>query len=202
MSKVFSFNEKLDGSYIDGTGNYVLTNLNGKFSRLDKGFFWDVITGDVAKISLSSTITLSRNNSAIEIWFRLNDASGSNMLAGYDQSAYSFFRMSGYDFNFESDTNSDFWTFTNTNPVKSKEYYHIVLVADGGTVNSYLNGELIDTTTPSDDITIDRIGAASTIYLNGSIGRIQIWDNAITEKERAKLYQEFLQASPTSKIIR
>ena len=78
------------------------------------------------------------------------------------------------------------------------------MVADSGIINSYLNGVLIDTTTPTDDIIFSYIGNYSGLDRgrNGDIGRIVIYDNPITEKERAKLYSEFLHTSPITKTIR
>ena len=40
MAKIFSFNEKLDGSYIDPISGAAGTNTNGVFERTEKGMAW------------------------------------------------------------------------------------------------------------------------------------------------------------------
>ena len=61
----------------------------------------------------------------------------------------------GLDFRAESDTNSDNWIFIDNyfnDDTKLNVWANLVIVANSGTINSYLNGSLLDTETVTDDM--------------------------------------------------
>lgn len=85
MSLVFStqFNK---GSYIDRVSKTAGTNTNGVFKRTEKGLAWEG-NGSSSGITLSSPITVSRNATTIEIWFKGWDVTIDRCLVGTGNSS-------------------------------------------------------------------------------------------------------------------
>jgi len=196
--KIFSFNEGLNGSYISRPDGTVSVNTAGVFTRGDKGLCW--YNDGTAKIARPSAITLSRQSATIEIWFKGWDATNSliRFLLAYNSDTLSYCGQVTARFRLESNTNADYWLSVTPSNIIDNVWYHLLIIADGGTVNSYLNNRLYDTQTPADDVTFDTIGASSTSAYNydGYIAKVILDDEPYTAQQRANAYEKFLKASP------
>ncbi len=186
------------GSYRDKVSNAFGVNTNGIFHKGEKGLAWyndGTIGNDIA---LVSSITLSRSAATIEVWFRADAGfgTGDRWLLGYTSGGDSFlgFDATG-DLALEGDGGNLWLDYSKTNFVKDT-WYHLLSVADGGTVKNYLNGVLIDTTTPGDDVTFQYIGnySAGNRQFFGYIAKVLFDDEPYTEKQRSKAYERFLNA--------
>jgi hypothetical protein len=201
MGKIFEFDPR-KGSYIQPASDNIITNANGVLERSEKGLAWRG-NGSNTAITFASDIVLSKDSSSIEAWFKANTNTGF-IIANGTVSTYQYLGFRASDaLVLDSDTNNEYWCLsTNIFPSLSGIWQHLVIVADGDG-KSYLNGELVSTISPLiDDVTFNRIGKGSAYNFNGDLGRIQLYDHALSSEERAKLYQEFLRATPISKTIR
>jgi len=203
MSKIFQ-TQFHKGSWIEGVSDSLITpgTISFPFRRSEKGIVAQSL--DNAFMVFPSDIALSENGASIIFsgkgW---NYSTNSNeYIIGTSASTIdnTFGRYSTI-LRLNSNTSGQYWlNYTPSGEVLRKlreGYWHIAIVADGGAVKTYLNGELLDTETPSDGVTFNRFGQ----NFNGEYIGIQLYDHALTEKERAKLYNEFLRATPTTKII-
>ena len=186
---IFEFNGKNNGSYIDSvSGNVGTPSGGGEFVRSEKGVAW---RGNGVDSGLIYTKTISNNSYDIEMWIKYNDLSSGNYLLDFrdgsgDGQGYSYY-LSG------EIVISSGSAYTNgeedSAPIVPNAYEWIHFIFTGVT---------IDSTT----INIGKRYSATDWRVNGDIGRIQIFDHVLTEQERSQLYQEFLRATPTNKIIR
>jgi hypothetical protein len=134
------------------------------------------------------------NNYSISIWFKTNNYSSKQVLAG---------RKNGYDKIYVENGNM-VWQHYNGSLTESKYIYnldtdllswsHFVGEYNEGTLHMYYNGELERTDTISADFNfgvIDdfKIGEGwSSENLNGSISSIQIYDDSLTSSEVSEIY--------------
>ena len=198
MSKIFSFNEGLNGSYIDSVSEVAGTNTNGVFKRTEKGLAWTA-TGVSEGIEITMPI-LSRNSATIFAWVKLRGDDSQFILGNSTQHTFQYWGLRGAnDLNCECDINGQYWSLATDFSANFNKWTHVMLVADSGTVTTYWNNIAVDTETPTADITFNLIGKGGIAYwLNGSIAKIAMYDHIFTEKERAKSYTEFLQATPVA----
>jgi hypothetical protein len=207
--KIFEFRP---GSYIDPVSGAVGVNINGEFVRGDKGTVWKT-TGVVGtKVLYDKSITFSGDFSA-EAWYKTGDKTGDDLqIIGGPSTAFQITRIRNNIFApYITDRLGNVQSTSSALPgggeVTDSNWHHYVYVYKRGIgINIYIDGELVQT--DDDDLVADvllssiNIGfSAASDYFVGHIGRTQIYDHALTEKERAKLYKEFLRAAPTSKII-
>ncbi len=199
MSRIFTFNSKRNGSYISSVDNAVSVSTNGEFRSMEKGLSW--YNDGTAIIDMGTTYTVSRLSGTIEVWFKadIDFEAGDRWLLGYNSGGNSYlgFGATG-DLELESNTAADFWLdHDKTNFVPNK-WYHLLVVADGGTVKNYLNNVLIETTTPTNDVTFQYIGnySATNRDFFGHIGQVMLDDQPYTERQRADSFETFLNAGP------
>jgi len=200
MGKIFEFRP---GSYIDPVNGTVGTNTNGEFVRSEKGIAWHG-GGTGTQIEITE-MTLDKDSASIECWIKFGSNNNSAFILGNsDINTNKFLGFRGSNqLQLDSNTNNGIWTLYI--PPFDK-WIHIVITANGDG-NTYIDGVLVDTVASLvDDVTFDLIGGAfGTPYdldKEHYIGRIQIYDHVLTEKERSDLYSEFLRSVPTNKIIR
>ncbi len=198
MSLIFSTDFE-HGSYLDRVSKTAETNTNGMFRRSERGTAW--YNDGTADITLAQSYTLSKDASTIEVWFKadMGFGTGDRWLLGYTSGGNSFlgFNETG-DLAIESDTASDYWLDYDESNFVANKWYHLLSVADSGTVRNYLNGVLVETTTPTDDVTFQYIGnySAKNRDFFGYIGKVGLCNHVFTEKERSNSYRDFLASSP------
>ena len=146
-------------------------------------------------IVMDTTYTLPLAGSTIEVWFKTDAdfVAGDRWLLGYTSGGNSYlgFGATG-DLELESDTGGDFWLDYAEANIIASTWYHLVVIADGGTVNTYLNDVLIQTTTPTDDVTFKYIGnySAGNRPYWGWIGIVRLWEGALSVQEANQLHSE------------
>jgi len=197
--KIFSFNEGLNGSYVSRPSGTVSTPTSAPFVRSEKGYAAQFVSASSSKI-LIPTLVLSRNATSIVVWFKGWDDTdvASAFLLANTTGGYAYIGQSATQLKSESNTNNDYWLNLTVHGIVLTKWYCLIMVADSGTVNSYLQNILVDTETPSDDLTIASIGALTTGAngFDGRIAKVEIYDSSLTVQERAKEYKEFLKAPP------
>ena len=134
-------------------------------------------TGDEIQFHATG-IVLSRASATISLWIKptnfpaatyIHFVGNNNMAAGY-----AFVGSYGSSMRAESDTNGDMWMNAVTGV--TDVWKHLVLNADSGTVTSFLNGTLVDTQTPSDDMTVNSI-SSSLAPFTGFTDDIRLYDD-------------------------
>jgi len=187
------------GSYIERWSGDAMTNVAGVIKRSSKGLAWYDPTGSA---NISPTIpALNRNACTIVANVRgfRNDSNDYFIFGNDGGTALGYLGEKNSTLRLESDTNTDFWLNITPDAAQLAEmqnkFYQLILVADGGTVRSYLNNVQIDVRTPSDNYTPDTISRLATGW-SDFIQKIIIADHAFTEKERANAYRDFLNAGP------
>jgi len=217
MSKVFEFDAR-KGSLINPISGEVGTATDCNFVRREKGIaLGDVGLSNRAYILYSNIPTLTvGSGKSMELWVKIT-ALGDAAFCAIGNDTYV-----DYEDNIGIRCNNSpqvFMVFYNgtiksiSSPTyKLMEWNHVMVVYDeaNSMMYTYINDVEVDSeaiTAVTDFSGYDEISVGS--YLNGSylegnkeIGRVQIYDKALSADERTKLYSEFLRACPTNKIIR
>ena len=147
--------------------------------------------GTDSVIVLDSPFTLSRISSTISVWFKSETLEDNNFILGYNQTGYILLGIRNSALTLESNTNEDFWLQYSVSNMTPGKWCHLAVVTNSsGTVNSYLDGSLIDTTSPTDDITFQYVGNNSTNQRgwNGLIGKIKVYNTGLSSEEVSRLY--------------
>lgn len=134
MSKIFSFNEGLNGSLIDPVSGAKGVNTNGVFKRADKGIAWigngvdSQIDFDTRNIGKTHTIVINFNLSSIGLRMLLNGDGNDNYITVV--SATEIFYRAG---------NATPAEFTVSELIVGKDY-QLILTRDGTVASSlYIN---------------------------------------------------------------
>jgi hypothetical protein len=202
--KIFEFRP---GSYIDPVSGAVGVNTNGEFVRSEKGIAWrgtgsvgDIISytnthDDIIKTSgIFSGCAWVKFNDVVSLQgvFSVTNDAGDRFLLGMENGEIRWSELGGEEVSGGS--------------IKPNEWYCIVFSCNNPTHTLYVNnvsqsGNTANSAHYAGIAFRLGCGTSSGANLNGQLGVVIIYDHILTEKERAKLYREFLQASPTSKII-
>lgn len=211
--KVFSFNDKRNGSYIDGVSGAVGVNTNGQFVRSEKGLTWRGVDAESNSV-LFSTIsnTFDGNVGSMVTAMRPFDTGKGTT------SSYASLRVN-------SDNNIGFLKIGVGNEVRLKyksggvenEIIHswennkwglFIITWDKlkDEVIGYVNGEKTGSTLTglgtwagSPDA---RIGFADAgAYASIDCSNLKCYNHILTAKERATLYKEFLDAGPIQRRV-
>ena len=201
--KIFDFNKLGLGSYRDSVSGTLSTNSNGVFRKTEKQYAWRS-NGVNTKITLPSLYTISRLSGYIEIWFNgFLKSSSNDILLGYDQTGYKNLRKATTSLILESNTDSDLWlSYDMVSGNNDNNWKHLVVIANGGTVKSYINNILVGTQTPTDDVSFLYISSTNgTRPWDGYIAKVEFGDNILTTQERNNLYKDFLRNKGTGSSI-
>lgn len=209
--KVFEFDAR-KGSYIDQVSGAVGTNTSGKFARAEKGVAWKgariySILQWVVSFNLAQdwSANIAYKPSKEDLDSGLGNWLGLFVVAGVGAQ---------YTDGFAITTNRLVYndgvpvSHNYNNPLTKSEWYNIQVTHDVGskTVSVYINGEFDVSGTYTGalktgshiSIGYQATGAAST---SGFSGVAQLYDHILTEKERAKLYNEFLNSHPITRSV-
>ena len=171
MSKIFEFRP---GSYIDLVSGAVGVNTNGEWARTEKGLAWRG-NGVDAKVEFGN---LGNVRSLV---FGINLKTLSEQIFEGDPNAHLILSASGTLSYPDFDNAYVDGVYTNTITTG----WHLLIVTSSTDVNC------------SDAV----LALNNTSYGKLDCCLVKAFDAELTEQERAKLYQEFLRASPTSKIV-
>jgi len=216
MANIFEFDAR-KGSLINPISGEVGVATDYNFVRREKGIaLGDVGQSDRAYVLYSDIPTLTiGSGKSIELWVKilaLGDAAfcciGNDTYVNYEDNIG--IRCNNSPRVFMVFYNGTVKSVANPN-YELMEWNHVVAIYDeaNSMMHIYINGVEVHSeaiTAISDFSEYDEISVGS--YLNGAylegnkeIGRVQIYDKALSAKERAKLYNEFLIASPTTRIV-
>jgi hypothetical protein len=164
------------GGYKDYLGNAIETLRNGGFrlSPLDYATF--------------DAITIDKDGGAIVVEFELCDLGDYHILGNGSATISNLRTNADGDLIVESDTDTDYFCNDETS-LASGTTYKLIVNADSGTVKTYLKSgtgalTLIDTRTPSDDITFSNLSnSISTVRMDGVIRKVLIIDRKLKESE-------------------
>ena len=202
MSKIFEF---IPGSYIDKVSGAIGVNTNGEMVRSEKGMAYRC---DGASRVIYPGLSLSGDFS-IYTWYN-SRYKGSSDMQPICESGSSFqpFRI-----------RSGLWNYYITdglNPssqglsspyLNDGKWHFLMLICDNdGDISLYADGVLLFNEVNSSAGTVTLVAThigqgASSDWMIGDIGRTVIYDHILTQKERAKLYSDFLNASPIERDI-
>lgn len=217
MSKIFEFNGKRDGSYIDPISGAVGTNTNGEWVRTEKGLAWK---GNGSNTYLEFALSLSISSGySLEAWAKLSeDGSVDHIFSSDNQSASERAWQLRFDATGEirfisfDPSNAVIGNFTTTEQYNDGDWHHIITTYDTSAGSKiYVDGVLAATDTnngTSNDVD-SFVGVGYTYSaavkqdsIDGYVANASVFDHVLTESERAKLYSEFLNAHPITKTIR
>lgn len=176
------------GSIIDRFGA-TLTNTGVsvfKESEIPYAMYFD----GTADINLGQTYTLSRQSAGVEVWFKTKEIVNDRWIVGGTSATFAYIGFNSDGLRFKSNSNGDQWMYFVFANVSINKWHHLIVSADGGTVNSYLDGVLIDTRTPSDDVTLSYIGNNSTKVMDwlGYVGIVKFYDQPLSAAEASQAF--------------
>jgi hypothetical protein len=211
MGKIFDMDFRT-GSLIDLVGGKVGTPINLSFQRTEKGLaLTDTLNLATADLTLDSSIVLT-NSMSIEFWVKINKKSFQGILGLSTAGGASYLRfgqsvgLETFAIYGETDTNADAIDLDFNTPIKYGQYYHyIITINSSKQYNLYIDGVLqTNIAAPTDDLTFDQLmnSRDDDDNMYGSMARFRVYDHILTSEERAKLYSEFLNASPITRTIR
>lgn len=207
MGKIFEFNGKRNGSYIDSVSGAVGVNTNGEIARTDKGLAYRC--DGSAEVNYDDVLTVLGGDFSASVWIRSGDKTGDDIAPlGSDASSFQPFRIRSNNWYGYWTDGSNPSSLNTTVPITDNLWHCLLATCDkDGKVNCYLDGVLrysiSNSTTGDIDVSDLRIGLSGiSDYFVGDVAYGAIWDHILTEKERAKLYKEFLDASPITRTIR
>lgn len=204
MSKIFSFNDKRNGSYIDGISGAVGVNTGGEWAQTEKGLAWRGNGVDAGVAITSTTYNISTDTYSFEFWAKRNNITGTMSILGNTTTGYfKYIIITGSTIVLEGDTNNE--SISATYSPDTSWHHFVILINNGQSEGIYIDGIAAPdvSTSLSADVTFDLIGnsGGDITPMNGDLGRIQIYDHILTSEERAKLYKEFLDAAPISRKV-
>ena len=109
MSKIFSFNDKRNGSYIDLiTGDVGVNTGTSKFSRTEKGIAWDGNGGVGSKVTITSVAyAVHTGTYSFEFWVKRKDLTTKAVLGSSVTGGSRSITLSSTNLSIESDTNGN-----------------------------------------------------------------------------------------------
>jgi len=204
MGKIFEFRP---GSYIDHVSGAVGTNNNGKFVRSEKGIAWEGFgnVGDsIVYTDTHDDVIVVPGQFSGYAWVKFNDVVSAQQFLSVTNDA-------GDRFALGMENGIIRWSELGGNErsggnIQPNEWYFIVFSFNNTSHSLYIN-EVAQVGVLSNAAHYAGVGfrlgcgATSAANLDGQLGRVGIYDYILTEKERAKLYSEFLRSVPTTKTV-
>ena len=196
MSKVFSFNEKGNGSYICEVTKVAGTPTACPYSRTEKGLAI-LADGSTSKVELNQTISLGTVFSFACV-VRVIDNSVSYMaLAGYNNSSYPLvIRPSSSAVYIHDGTNLQSEVRTE---LFDGNWHHVIITRNATSVYFYIDNVVgVEKILGSNNaISIDQLFQRNDGFpLKGYCGNIEVFDHILSSQQRQDFYEEFLDAEP------
>lgn len=214
--KIFEFNGKRNGSYICPITNSVGINTNGSWQNSEKGLAWrgkNLTTG----IDFGQNVPNQPTDEvSVEAWINPSLLESHDFIASSTSSSgaadgYMLFCYAG-----EIHFSINSWAGNRARAVltDTNRWYHVVgtfkrstsdpnikIYLDGveGYENDYLDADI--TYPVGWNLIIGTLDTPASHAFTGDICRVQIYNHILTEKERAKLYSQFLNSHPIERSI-
>jgi hypothetical protein len=206
MSKIFTFNPKLNGSYIDSVSGTKGVNTNGQWKITEKGWSWlgNQSLGSNILFSNISNVAFGTNDFTIEVVFKKgkynNIGSAWNGLFG----TTGIGNTNGFGVGYLSDNKLAYIEgVTGANQIFSDnaliddQWYHVVVKRLSGIGNMYINSiQQSDSTSLTANLISDDLyigyDSTATRYSNSHISKIIMWNKALSTQEIQSLYEDFL----------
>lgn len=201
MSKLFEFRA---GSYKDPITGFVSTNTDGVIEHTAKGLAWGG-NGSSSWISAINTLTGIQSVS-ISFYSKktIVASSAAQMLFNTDTSANGFWLATGAAV---LHCNTAGGAIRSNLTVLHPGWHHFVVIINGALSKIYFDGYdatgTIYTTPVATDFTNLDLGrrSNSTAHLDGKIKNLQLFDHLLSQREIAKLYEEFHRTTATQEMI-
>jgi len=207
--KIFEFNPAK--GYADQVSGVVGVNTNGTIERTEKGLAWRGASGG----GIDTGVVISEQEFSVVAAARVIGAP----YAGNYHCLVSSLDANddGWQLHIDHSNNGRVAFTVNTTDVSpispkvdcSDGNWHLIIGvwdSSGGRayVDCILEHEILasQTINISETFRIGRNRYAGTQYIRGFISNAKIYDHALTESERAKLYKEFLVSSQISKTVK
>ena len=201
MAKIFDWDTR-KGTLIDSVSKTAMVATNGtRFKHTDKGLSFKFDNTVRNYITMPQTFILSKNASSIVMWVKIPIQTSYIGLVNNNEGSYNWIYYAEGELKIEANQNGDWWADNINISSKLNQWISIVIIANNGTVQTYVDNILRNTTTPNTDIILKYIGALVWWdTFNNSVENIRtiFYNHALSDKERNKLYQEFLSSRPIS----
>jgi len=207
MSKIFSADFR-SGTFIDSVTKTVMTPTAVTLNKTDKGFA-ALFNGSTSVLNSNVSGIIGTGDRTIEIWFRTK-STGVNSTALITDGQFLVRGSSTNNLLISNNASTGVidYILTVANSYKLNTWHHLIINrASDGTITPY-----IDLVNVYDYSLGDHTPVAGTnlifgilqnnIKHNGDIALVRVYDTLLTEQERNRLYQEFLQSQPTEKPVR
>ena len=207
MSKIFSADFR-SGTFIDSVTKTVMTPTAVTLNKTDKGFA-ALFNGSTSVLNSNVSGIIGTGDRTIEIWFRTK-STGVNSTALITDGQFLVRGSSTNNLLISNNASTGVidYILTVANSYKLNTWHHLIINrASDGTITPY-----IDLVNVYDYLLGDQTPVAGTNLIfgilqnnrkhNGDIALVRVYDTLLTEQERNRLYQEFLQSQPTEKPIR
>lgn len=204
MAKIFSFNPKLNGSYKDPISNTLGVNTNGEFKKTEKGIAWlgngadsEIDTGLAhAELDLTGNITITiplkvNSYNAVQSYIMTNlkfvlFVDDDNKIYGFNDfltpaSSISIIKLGVWQFLTITRTSAGIFTFYVDSVDVTDD--SIAGIPAAGTIDLYIGSR------------------EASRHLDGYIGKIEIWDEILSQSEINNLYKDFLRPKATGTSI-
>jgi hypothetical protein len=214
MTKIFEFNGNRQGTFIDSVSKTAMTPTNVTFKRTEKGqssFFSK--KNATEQINTNRTLIPETGDFSIEAYINLpnvintgNQNFDSCPIISQNENSFTFYAATWYgsaNGNLRLALGSEVLVGTD---VRGKGWKHIILTRNGNNWDLFVDNELnasniFSASIPSANTRIGFSPYGSRKF-KGFINKVAIYNHSLSEQERNKLYQEFLQSQPIEKPVR
>jgi len=215
MSKIFSFNRKSNGLYIDSISKGVLSGSKGEFKKTSKGYAWEGngIDSELGFINISTNDFLGLYGSITLVSaFKITkiptiSKGGSLFLKGSTTNSWGIqVQNSGGILQITGGIRGNTVKITTSNILLNK-WYLVVLELNEANSQMYINNEgqgVVDLSGHGYSATSDRITsfshdilAGTGEFIEGDLLYNSIYSGTLTTKERNDLYIDFLRNKGT-----
>jgi len=207
MSKIFSADFR-SGTFIDSVTKTVMTPTAVTLNKTDKGFA-ALFNGSTSVLNSNVSGIIGTGDRTIEIWFRTK-STGVNSTALITDGQFLVRGSSTNNLLISNNASTGVkdYILTVDNSYKLNTWHHLIVVRQSnGTITPYL--DLANVFSLSSG-SLTPVAGTNLIFgilqnnrkHNGDIALVRVYDTLLTEQERNRLYQEFLQSQPIEKPIR
>jgi len=163
----------------DYENNHLLKSQTILDQQSDPYYHFDNVDDYLSHSSITIPLTIG---AFIIVRFKTSTSGNAPLLGNSGESTHKYLEVQSDKIKGETDT--DVENFISTSFTPDGEWHILAISADAGNITSYLDGELADTQTVTDDVTFNQIGRrATTVFMDGDIADIKIGNRALTATE-------------------
>jgi len=185
------------GDATDESGNGRDGSVNGSLLAPDRnGYVRSAYQFDGVDDYIQLPFGLTAPSMSVSAWFRTTDSQGEQAIVDADSAnLFGNSILLGYQAaNNRLDTRYHDGTYSSTTVCDTARWYHVVAVWEPGQVTTYLDGNLIGSSSFAQGInegalyTIGRHTAAAPKWFTGRIDEVGFWSRALNVEEITQLY--------------